>query len=55
MLEKSEAFKNKRLSFEQKTVEELYDSSDKWDLIFSNAALQWSDDHKSSFQNYFPY
>lgn len=49
MLEKSETFKNKRLSFEQKTVEELYDSSDKWDLIFSNAALQWSDDHKKLF------
>jgi len=49
MLAKSEAFKNERLSFEQKTVEELYDSSDKWDLIFSNAALQWSDDHEHLF------
>ncbi|WEK69337.1 MAG: methyltransferase domain-containing protein [Candidatus Chryseobacterium colombiense] len=49
MLEKSKAFENELLSFEQKTVEELYNSTDKWDLIFSNAALQWSDDHKKLF------
>lgn len=49
MLAKSESFGNKCLRFEQKTVEELYDSNDKWDLIFSNAALQWSDDHEKLF------
>lgn len=49
MLAKSESFENKWLRFEQKTVEELYDSNDKWDLIFSNAALQWSDDHEKLF------
>lgn len=49
MLQKSLEFKNKNLSFKQKKVEELYDSEEKWDLIFSNAALQWSDDHKKIF------
>ncbi|MFC7347946.1 methyltransferase domain-containing protein [Chryseobacterium zhengzhouense] len=49
MLEKSFDFENERLSFKQKTIEELYDSNDKWDLIFSNAALQWSDDHEKLF------
>lgn len=49
MLQKSLEFKNKNLSFRQKRVEELYDSEERWDLIFSNAALQWSDDHKKLF------
>jgi trans-aconitate 2-methyltransferase len=49
MLAQSKSFNNERLSFQQKTVEELYDSTDKWDLIFSNAALQWSDDHEKLF------
>lgn len=49
MLQKSLEFKNKNLSFKQKRVEELYDSEERWDLIFSNAALQWSDDHKKLF------
>lgn len=49
MLEKSFDFENERLSFKQKTIEELYDSNDKWDLIFSNAALQWSGDHEKLF------
>lgn len=49
MLAKSGVFKNERLNFEHKKVEELYNSSEKWDLIFSNAALQWSDNHKVLF------
>lgn len=49
MLSESNLFENNRLNFKQKTVEELYDSEEKWDLVFSNAALQWSDDHKKLF------
>lgn len=49
MLEKSSGFENERLSFKQKTIEELYDSDERWDLIFSNAALQWSDNHEELF------
>ncbi|MBD8083381.1 methyltransferase domain-containing protein [Chryseobacterium caseinilyticum] len=50
MLQKSLEFKNENLSFKQQTIEELYESDEKWDLIFSNAALQWSDDHEKFFQ-----
>ncbi|AZA62356.1 methyltransferase domain-containing protein [Chryseobacterium indoltheticum] len=49
MLSQSISFHNDKLSFKQKKVEELYDSEEKWDLIFSNAALQWSDDHEKLF------
>lgn len=49
MLEKSSNLENERLSFKQKTIEELYDSNEKWDLIFSKAALQWSDNHEKLF------
>lgn len=49
MLEKSSSLGNERLSFKQQTIEELYDSNEKWDLIFSNAALQWSDNHEKLF------
>lgn len=49
MLQKSLEFKNENLSFKQKTIEELYDSDEKWDLLFSNAALQWSDNHHRLF------
>ncbi|MCD1116023.1 methyltransferase domain-containing protein [Chryseobacterium turcicum] len=49
MLQKSLEFQNKNLSFQQKAIEELYNSEEKWDLIFSNAALQWSDNHEKLF------
>ncbi|REC40284.1 methyltransferase domain-containing protein [Chryseobacterium sp. 5_R23647] len=49
MLSESNLYQNNRLNFKQKTVEELYNSEEKWDLIFSNAALQWSDNHKELF------
>lgn len=49
MLQKSVEFKSDHLNFQQKTIEELYGSDEKWDLIFSNAALQWSDDHHKLF------
>lgn len=49
MLAQSNAFNHERISFQQKTVEELYGSADQWDLIFSNAALQWLDNHEKLF------
>jgi len=49
MLQQSLDFKHGNISFKQKTIEELYDSSENWDLIFSNAALQWSDNHEKLF------
>jgi trans-aconitate 2-methyltransferase len=51
MLVKSKPFSNSILHFKQATVEEFLDSSSAhtWDLVFSNAALQWSDHHETLF------
>lgn len=51
MLLKSNAFESKNLRFENCTAEGFIalDSQRKWDLIFSNAALQWSDNHEELF------
>ena len=49
MLEKSRSLENERLHFRQSTTEEILASDENWDLIFSNAALQWSDNHKDLF------
>lgn len=49
MLKKSEEVKSGNLSFRQQTIESLYSTEEKWDLVFSNAALQWSDNHEKLF------
>lgn len=49
MLEKSKTLENERLHFRMATTEEMLANSENWDLIFSNAALQWSDDHPQLF------
>ncbi|MBK1897299.1 methyltransferase domain-containing protein [Chryseobacterium paridis] len=49
MLEKSKALENERLHFRMATTEEMLNNDENWDLIFSNAALQWSDDHPKLF------
>ena len=49
MLSKAKIFQNKKLRFEKLTTEEMIASGQKWDLVFSNAALQWSDDHEKLF------
>jgi len=49
MLEKSKSFETDNLQFHQSTIEDTLDSAEKWDLIFSNAALQWSNEHKTLF------
>lgn len=49
MLEKSKTLENDRLHFRMSTTEEMLTSDETWDLIFSNAALQWSDDHPQLF------
>lgn len=46
MLSKA-TFKNVR--FERKTVEAQLNEATKWDLIISNATMQWIDDHNSFF------
>jgi trans-aconitate 2-methyltransferase len=49
MLAEANQFKNARLHFNKMAVEDVIKSEEKFDLIFSNAALQWSDDHQILF------
>ena len=49
MLEQSKTLETDNLHFRKATTETTIASGEKWDLIFSNAALQWSDDHKTLF------
>ncbi len=49
MLNDSKAFANDRLRFERRSIEEQMESDQKFDLVFSNAAIQWVEDHESSF------
>lgn len=49
MLAGSEKLKKDNLRFELMTTESFSLSRSTFDLIFSNAALQWSDDHKRLF------
>jgi len=44
MLERAAALERPGLRFEQGRIE---DASGEWDLVFSHAALQWVDDHRS--------
>ncbi|KAA0129405.1 methyltransferase domain-containing protein [Chryseobacterium sp. SN22] len=49
MLAKAESLQHERLHFRQMTTEKVLESNEHWDLIFSNAALQWSDRHQELF------
>lgn len=49
MLTKSKEFQSENLNFKLISVEEFIQSDQKFDLIFSNAALQWSDTHEELF------
>lgn len=46
MLNTSKNFTNEHLRFEQRSIEEQLVLPEKWDLVFSNAAIQWVDDHE---------
>ncbi|SHG30763.1 methyltransferase domain-containing protein [Pedobacter caeni] len=49
MLRDSGVFSNENLSFECIGIKEKIQTSEKYDLIFSNAALQWIDGHETLF------
>jgi trans-aconitate 2-methyltransferase len=49
MLLRSSSFKGTNLRFELKTIEQQIADGQKWDLIFSNAALQWIPSHEELF------
>lgn len=49
MLAPSKDWEYNRVQFENKTIENFVSDNSRWDLIFSNAALQWIDNHQSLF------
>lgn len=49
MLSESKKFAKENLHYKLSTIETFAESESKWDLIFSNAALQWSEDHYGLF------
>lgn len=49
MLDNASVLENKTLHFFVRTIEEQLNRKEKWDLIFSNAAIQWVDDHEQLF------
>ncbi|MBV8325291.1 methyltransferase domain-containing protein [Chryseobacterium sp.] len=49
MLEKAAHFKTSRLHFEKRSIEEQLHLGDTYDLIISNAAIQWCSNHKELF------
>lgn len=49
MLAKSKTFESKNLDFKRVSVEDFLQTDQKFDLVFSNAALQWSDNHEILF------
>lgn len=49
MLEKGRELEHDRLHFRIATTEQVISADETWDLIFSNAALQWSEQHTLLF------
>lgn len=49
MLEQSKRFENDRLHFRLGAIEDEVKSATRYDLVFSNAALQWVDGHEVLF------
>jgi len=49
MLEESKPFANNRIQFKNTTIANFVKDETTWDLIFSNAALHWEDQHAVLF------
>lgn len=49
MLEASHAYVAKNVHFQQTDIASKIQEAEKYDLVFSNAALQWLDDHENLF------
>jgi trans-aconitate 2-methyltransferase len=47
MLRESKIFENNQVSFQCKSIEEQIGADKKWDLVFSNAAIQWVENHET--------
>jgi trans-aconitate 2-methyltransferase len=46
MLKETEKYSNSNVRFQQTDIRKIIEANIKYDLVFSNAALQWVDDHK---------
>ncbi len=49
MLQESKKYEKEKLTYSLTTIHEFAESKSTWDLIFSNAALQWQEDHEVLF------
>lgn len=49
MLAKAAQYKTSRLTFEKRSIEEQLHLGDTYDLVISNAAIQWCSNHKELF------
>ncbi|WP_027386542.1 methyltransferase domain-containing protein [Chryseobacterium gregarium] len=49
MLEKAKHFETGQLKFYQRSIEEQLEANETFDLIISNAAIQWCDHHEKLF------
>lgn len=49
MLSGTTKLEHERLRFSKMSIREFVSTGSNWDLIFSNAALQWTDDHRVLF------
>ncbi|MCE7070680.1 methyltransferase domain-containing protein [Dyadobacter sp. CY327] len=50
MLDGAKAFANAQVRFEKLSIEEGVGLDAKWDLVFSNAAIQWAENHEILFE-----
>ncbi|MCT4140772.1 methyltransferase domain-containing protein [Elizabethkingia anophelis] len=49
MLQKARVYEDNNLHFQQRDIEQALSDVEKYDLIFSNAALQWLNEHEIVF------
>jgi trans-aconitate 2-methyltransferase len=51
MLEEAEDFIKENVTFRKSTIEDVVQSGIQWDLVFSNAAIQWVENHEELLPN----
>jgi trans-aconitate 2-methyltransferase len=51
MLKETEQYKGKHITFKIESIENILESGQQWDLVFSNAAIQWVENHQQLIPN----